>query len=126
LIWPYDQQVYPPAPLIDVRFGRPGESLSVGPLRAFVDTGADASVAPSRHIESLNVRVALEASLRSPWGEPRGVRIYRLDLGIGALRLPSVEVVADDLGDEIIIGRNVLNRLVLTLDGPRGMLEMRE
>lgn len=42
------------------------------------------------------------------------------------MRLPSVQIVADDQGDEVILGRNVLNKLVLTLEGPRGTLDIRE
>jgi hypothetical protein len=37
--------------------------------------------------------------------------------------LPAIEVVGDEQGNEIIIGRNILNRLVMTLDGPKRVLE---
>jgi len=47
-----------------------------------------------------------------------------LDVGIGGLRLPLVEVVADDRGNEVIVGRNVLNNLIVTLDGPKQVLEI--
>ena len=35
------------------------------------------------------------------------------------IRLPDIEVVADDWGSNIIIGRNVLNKLHIQLDGPK-------
>jgi len=41
-----------------------------------------------------------------------------------SLRLPLVEVVADDRGNEVIVGRNVLNKLIVTLDGPKQVLEI--
>jgi hypothetical protein len=124
--WPYDQELYPPAPVVEVRLGRPGESLAVGPLRAIVDTGADGSIAPSRHLESLKLPVMGTVSLRGQWDAGQGANVYRLDLGIGGIRLPSVEFVADERGGEVILGRNVLNKLVLILDGPRQLLEIRE
>jgi hypothetical protein len=34
-------------------------------------------------------------------------------------------VVGDDTGDEIVLGRNVLNSLLLTLDGPTQVTEVR-
>lgn len=45
--------------------------------------------------------------------------MFAVDMGINDLRLPAIEVVGDELGSEIIVGRNVLNRLRLLLDGPR-------
>ena len=43
----YDTRRYfPPAPHIEIRLGLPDESLAVGPLQAFVDTGADVSLVP--------------------------------------------------------------------------------
>jgi hypothetical protein len=125
VIWPYDQDLYPPAPVVDVRLGRPGESLAVGPLRAIVDTGADGSIAPSHYLESLRLPAVGEVYLRGQWDAGREAAVYRVDLGIGSLRLPSVEFVADELGDEVILGRNVLNKLVLSLDGPRQSLAIR-
>ena len=48
---------------------------------------------------------------------------------IAGQRLPAVEVAADDLGEDILLGRNVLNKLILLLDGPRaqaGVLTRRQ
>jgi hypothetical protein len=41
-------------------------------------------------------------------------------------RFAAIQVVGDEVGDEIILGRNVLNRLRLLLDGPAAMLEVLE
>ena len=75
--------------------GTPNESLTVGPLRAFVDTGADGLLAPFRHIEPLGAQIDNRKYLRSQWGVQRIVDVYLLNVGIGGLRLPLVEVVAD-------------------------------
>ena len=55
---------------------------------------------------------------RSHWGERRRVILYLVDIRVGSLTLPGLEVVGDDLGNEILLGRDVLNRLRLLLDGP--------
>ncbi|MBI5349366.1 MAG: hypothetical protein HZB77_08650 [Chloroflexi bacterium] len=64
--------------------------------------------------------------LRSQWGERRPVDIYVLDIGIGDLRLAAIEVIADDIGDEIILGRNLLNQWTMTLNGAKQFLEIVE
>jgi hypothetical protein len=45
-------------------------------------------------------------------------------LDIAGHHLPGVEVVADDLAADVLLGRNVLNRLILLLDGPDGMTDV--
>ena len=120
----YASDYLPPAPVLDIRLALPGESFVIGPLRALLDTGADASVVPLRHIQPLGAQVDDRKYLRSPWRERHAVYTYLLDVEVAGLRLPGIAVVADDTGDEVIVGRNVLNRLRSTLDGPAGMLDI--
>lgn len=87
-------------------------------LTALIDTGADATIVPVRHLRALGAKRAFAASLRSQWGEKRQVFLYLVDVQIAELTLPGVYVVGDALGEEIVLGRNVLNRLRLFLDGP--------
>jgi len=47
-----------------------------------------------------------------------------VDLELDGLRLPSIFVVGDEQGDEIVLGRNVLNKLRLFLDGPANLTEI--
>lgn len=122
--FPYDTSYLPPAPTIEIRLGSPEAPLQVGPLSALVDTGADLCIVPTRHIKPLNMQVDNRKFLKTPWGEHRLVDVYLLDLGIGEMRLPLIEIVADDQGDGIILGRHVLNKLVIRLDGPRTLLEL--
>ena len=120
----YDTHYVPPAPHIEIRLGLPSESLAIGPLQAFVDTGADISLVPLHYIEPLQAQVENQKFLRSQWGERRQVDIYALDVGIGATRLAAIKVVADEIGSEVILGRDVLNKLLVTLNGPKMELEI--
>ena len=122
--FPYDAQYSPPAPSVEIRLGTPGESLASGPHQALVDTGADISLVPLKHIRPLQTVPDDHRYLRSQWGERRKVAIYSLDISLGNVRLPAVEVVADERGDEIVLGRNVLNKLVMMLDGPKWVSEI--
>lgn len=47
------------------------------------------------------------------------VPIHRVDVILfGVIRLPNIEVIGDDWGSQIILGRNVLNKLQMRLNGP--------
>lgn len=122
--FPYDNDYFPPAPRVDLYLAAPGVSFTIGPLKALVDTGADATLIPSHVIESLDLQIDNRKYLRSQWGERRRVDVYLLDVGIANFRFPAIEIIADEQSAEAIVGRNVLNRLVLLLNGPKQILEI--
>ncbi len=122
----YATHYFPPAPFVEIYLGVLEESLKVGPLLAFIDTGADATLIPIRYIRQLSTLAVGHKFLRSQWGERRNVKVYRVDVGVAGIRLPAIEVVADNRGDEVIVGRNVLNMLRLRLDGPKQTIEITE
>lgn len=117
---PYSQVYFPPAPVLPVNLAVPEASSQVGPDSALIDTGADGTFVPTSLLEPLGVPVAYMTDVRSHLGERvLRVPVHKIDLiFFGSIRLPGIEVVSDDWGDQIIIGRNVLNRLRLRLDGP--------
>jgi hypothetical protein len=120
----YDLSYFPPAPTIEIELAAPQASFQVGPVRALVDTGADISLLPLRYIHPLQIQIDDRKYLRSQWGERRIVDVYFVDVGIGDVRLPSVEVIADEVGNELILGRNVPNQMVIKLDGPKRVLDV--
>jgi predicted aspartyl protease len=122
----YDTDYEPPAPSLEIQLALPGRSFSPGPYTAFVDSGADATLIPAHYLHGLPIQVDDRKFLRSAWGERRIVDIYYLDVGIGSLRLPVIEIVADEESNEIIVGRNVLNKLFIVLNGPAQILEMKD
>jgi hypothetical protein len=52
------------------------------------------------------------------------VTLYAVALEINQYHFDFIQVIGDDIGEEIILGRDVLNCLRLLLDGPVGMLEV--
>jgi predicted aspartyl protease len=117
--WPY-----PPAPVIPIRLGLPEQSLTLGPFDAVVDTGADLCLVPVALLSELSVPPIGYRRLCSAWGHRQPVSVFAMDIGLGKIRLPSIEVAAYPGGDEVILGLNALNKLVLVLNGPRQMLEL--
>ncbi len=126
MISPYSRAYTPPAPTVEVRFEVYGEDKSTELLSAFVDSGADATIVPYRYLQPLALQVDNRKHIRSQWGERRAVDIYLLDILIGDIRIPVVEVVSDRSGDELILGRNVLNYLRVVLNGLKQVTEIYE
>ncbi len=122
--YPYLDAYYPPMPALELYLGYPEEASTLGPLTAIVDTGADGTLVPQSLIDEIGAPFVDDVRVRSHWGEWRNMQLFTVDIGIGTLRLPAVEVAGDDQGKEIILGRNVLNRLRLLLDGPAGRVKI--
>lgn len=120
----YNTRYVPPAPHLEIRLAVPDEAFRMAPLTVLVDTGADATIIPLRYIEPFGAQIDNRKYLRSQWGERRIVDVYLLDVQVGDLRLPLIEIVADERGTEAILGRSVLNRLTMVLDGPQQVLEI--
>ncbi len=84
---------------------------------ALLDTGADATIIPERLLSQIMAAEWDQARLRSQWGEYRVIFRYEVDLRIADRIFASILVVADDVGDDVIIGRDLLNRLRFLYDG---------
>lgn len=120
----YDFAYDPPMPALLVTFGRSGERPWHGPLQAIVDTGADMTIVPETIAKQVKALPLNPGQLESQWGDVHLVTIYLLDIEVVAQILPGIVVAGDPDADEIILGRNVLNRLPLLLDGPQQQTEV--
>jgi predicted aspartyl protease len=115
----YSKSYAPPAPVLIISLAGLDESAFFEDQTAFIDTGADGTFIPTAFLEKLDAPVIYNTNVRSYLGERlRRVSIHQIDILVGQMRLPSVEVISDDWNNEIILGRNVLNNLHLELDGP--------
>lgn len=121
--YPYDDTYTPSIPVCEVTLVAPVSNHRVK-LSAIVDTGADGTIVPVRYLRRIEARRAFEATLRSQWGERRTVFLYLIDLMIGELSLSGIYVVGDEMGDETVLGRNVLNRLRVLLNGPQSVMTL--
>lgn len=122
----YSREYSPPAPILSVNLTVPEEAFQLGPYPALIDTGADGTFVPTTLLEQLGVPIIYATNVRSHLGEStHRVSVHKVDILLGTLRLPNIEVVSDDWGTEIIIGRNLLNKLKLVLDGPKHVTELK-
>lgn len=114
----YDFSIFPPAPKLEIRLIAQPHGAASRSLLAFVDTGADATIVPLPIVRQLQAGVVTLKPVRGYTGGRRTVRTYLVDIEVGSFTLPGAEIVGDDATDEVLLGRDVLNRLRLLLDGP--------
>jgi len=94
----------------------PGDSSKQVTTEALVDTGADLTCLPAALIDAVGGECAGSYSILGIGRVPIGSAYsYFLEFEIEAER-KTVEIVA--LGDEPILGRNLINDFTLELDGP--------
>ncbi|MBI5653228.1 MAG: retroviral-like aspartic protease family protein [Chloroflexi bacterium] len=122
----YSRAYSPAISTLEIYLSLPSESPLAGPLIAIVDTGADGTLVPAKTLVPFQSAETDRTWIVSQWGERQLARSYMLDLHIGDLRLPAMRVVSDDRGNEVILGRDILNKLRLLLDGPAQTTEILE
>lgn len=113
----------PPAPIVPVRVRGP-EGTDVAEMDAKIDTGGDLSAVPEHHVTSLDLVPGRVVRAAGFLGGPEEVVLFRADIEIVGVRLPFVEVLATRR-PYAILGRNVLRHLVVVVDGPAGVFEIR-
>lgn len=127
----YSRQRLPPAPVLEVKLSQPGEIAQTEAMAALIDTGGDFTTAPLNWLLQIDAPEVRWAYLRGLWSEQRPVTLYLVDLHLEHSVLPGVEVIGIEEDDieveddrEIVLGRNVLNQLILLLDGPHRQTEI--
>jgi hypothetical protein len=120
----YNQTYFPPIPVLQIRLHSLDSELSTALLEVIVDTGSDGTIVPLKHLRKIEARAEGFANLRSPWGRSKRVRTYRVDVEVEGVNFPGIWVVGDETGNEFVLGRDVLNRMRLLLDGLGSQIEL--
>ena len=120
----YDRSFTPPAPVTDVSISHPVADVTSGPLRGKLDSGADITVIPERLINQLGLSPRASVWARSYDGAYSQRAVYYVLFSIEGHELPAVRCLGADRTD-VLVGRNVLNRFVITLDGKRLRFSLR-
>ncbi|MFO0763198.1 MAG: hypothetical protein U0359_42565 [Byssovorax sp.] len=114
---------HPPAPMVPVRVRAPAGPDTVD-VEGKLDTGADLSAVHDQTIAELDLPPVRTVRAAGFLGTLEEVLIYRADLEVDGHVFPRVEVLATRR-PYVILGRNVLQHLVLRVDGPQEKLEIR-
>jgi len=108
----------PPAPVAWVILRDPGSGASLGGIPMLIDTGADVTLVPRLSVEELGVPLVKDSGyeLISFSGEQTSAEAARLEMTWEKRTFRGLFLVVDQSWG--ILGRNVLNTVKITLDGP--------
>ena len=119
----YDFRYAPSAPVIEVEIGSVA-TTDTAKLITLIDSGADATLLPVELLKRLHAPRIDTRILRTITNERKAVSLYRVWLQVGPYRLPGVRVVGVSTLESPVLGRDVLNHLVVTLNGLAAVTEI--
>ncbi|MDQ4076254.1 MAG: retroviral-like aspartic protease family protein, partial [Chloroflexota bacterium] len=109
----YDSTYHPPAAVVEATVRAAGEQAPIVTLTALVDSGADGTMIPIDILRAVGARYVETRQMRGVTGVAYTVDLYLVTIQIGSHVVRGIRVVAQ--GAEPLIGRDVLNQLVITL-----------
>ena len=121
----YDPAFSPPAPVADVTVVHPTTGVNSGALRGKLDSGADVTVIPQRLVAELGMTPRGRIWTRGYDSTYAQRLIYYVRLTVESFDLLTVRCIAADRVD-VLLGRNVLNRFIITLDGKNLTFELKD
>jgi len=119
----YDTSFIPSMPVIEIKIGRalaPPTLL----LHALIDSGADSVIIPLRYLRQIRARKERTVWMRTVTGTRSRIDMYAISLQFGPFQFHDRLVAGGLQPNEIIIGRDILNQFIVTLNGLASMVEI--
>lgn len=113
----YDRSYLPPAPVITFMVDGYSDSAEPATIRAMIDSGADGTMLPTAVLEKIEASYVDSVRMSGVTGTIEQRDRYRVRLQIGKIVVKGIDAVAVASEDEGLIGRDVLNQLIVTLNG---------
>ena len=113
----YSRAYLPEMPVVEVELSTPGHDEPAITAMALVDSGSDGTMLPVQALTTIGARYVGQARIRSVLGDSQLINLYLVSLRIADHHLNAVQVIANSETEELILGRDVLNQLVVTLNG---------
>ncbi len=117
----YDRDYHdPPAPLARVVLGRPGSDAKIEGLRMLLDSGAATTLLPGEPCRELGIEPIADRFIEVEGydGNRKQLRVVDAMIVLQGYKFKGEYLV--DEGREIgVIGRNILNKIIVELNGPK-------
>lgn len=113
----YDVSHSPPAPVIAVEISSLVHPRRRRTVPALLDTGADITAIPAEFANPLDLYPIGRLQLEGIGGQFVPALLYAVRLQVAGLSMARTEVVLTPL-EFAVLGRDVLNRFYIRLDGP--------
>jgi predicted aspartyl protease len=110
----YDNNFIPAMPIAQIVVRHREKQVR---LSALLDSGADGTMIPRRILQEINAPYQEQLVMRGVTGESEIVDTYLVVIEIGPYTTYGIQAIAIGDYEEAIIGRDVMNNLVITLDG---------
>lgn len=121
----YDRSFNPPAPVAEVTILHPVVAARRSTLGGKLDTGADVTVIPQRVVTQLRLTPKGRIWTRGYDGTYSQRPVFYVRMQIEGFDIASVRCIATDRTN-VLLGRNVLNRLLITLDGKNLLFDLKD
>jgi len=120
----YSREGFTPAALLIPVSVSPLEGGKDCPATALIDTGADISVLPSKLREELDLTLLGYTECSGAFDEEsKTVPTYYVRMSVADVWIGEVEVILTS-SPYVLLGRDILNSLLLIADGPKSVFEL--
>lgn len=117
------EQTLPPIPVLQIQLMQPGAARKAGLVcSAILDTSSDCTLVPIALLQRVNAQI-VDCAVHIPVGGVVAVAVpYVVGMTFDQYHLPALKVFGcaeSDIGDTLLIGRDVMNRYQIEFNGPR-------
>jgi predicted aspartyl protease len=119
----YDSSLDPPAPLLQITVAGIVGTGHREAVPALLDTGSDVTAIPARLVDPLRLYPIGRLRLEDVEARTASVFTYAVQLTVAGVTTPRLEVILTGF-DFAVLGRDVLNRFYLLLNGPEQIFDV--
>ena len=115
IVYGYNRQITPPAPVVHITVERPDKGAAVADVPAQLDTAADTTVVPASVVETLGLVQLGEVEIMGFGGHITTVPTFLVSLAIRQFEPIVVKVLVNPNEPCVLLGRDVLNQYRVSL-----------
>ncbi|MEZ4661201.1 MAG: hypothetical protein R2911_26940 [Caldilineaceae bacterium] len=119
----YSADYSPSMPMSEIMIGRARGSPALA-VHAIVDSGADATMIPVQYLKQIGARRGKQVIIRSYLGTRERADQYIISFQLAHFARTELRVVGVTQTTEAVIGRDILNSLIVTLNGLASTVEI--